>query len=727
MCGLTSRIINAGLAALLFLTLPPAAIGSGDQAPASVTRANWELAAGWDPGRTSARLGTLTVEPIWDADGSGFSYAVGAGDSAQSWRVDARRGRQHLIVAPVAASSAETPPAAGLPDYWNCSPDGSRAVYVRGNDLYLVATAAPEREIRLTADGRSDYTIGTDPVVHGDDDNEPRVPDVVWSPDSRRFAFLRCDNSQVADLWWIDHLATPRPALKTLKYPFPGEPVTRCELWICSVDDHSLRRLEAERWPDQDLTSMSHETMVWSEDGRTLLFERRSRDFKMVDLCAAEPTTGRVRTLAEERMDGEVFTRPPVLLDESGTSLLWWSRRTGWGHWYRLESNGAPHPLSAGDWNALDVVDVDRKRGLVYFMGAGREKGVNPYYQLLYRCRLAGGKVERLTPEDGFHEITFSPDHRCFVDNWSRPDQPYRSVLRNAEGRLLLELRTADTAALDAAGYRPPRVFTALAADGKTELWGLIYLPFDFDPARRYPLVTRVYPGRQGEYIPWSYSPVTGESYLAQLGLVVVRFGNRGGTFERSLEYGDYGRDDFRGYGLDDKRTVIEQLGARHRWIDLSRVGIFGGSSGGYMTISAMLEHPDFFKVGVAMTAPNDPAAYYNVWAERYAGVTQIADQEGAVRWECGPAAGNAELADRLAGRLLMINGEADEFVHPLHAMRMADAFVRAGKRFDMLFISGAGHDLGDWRYLYSVILEYFADHLLGDRRQSVDTLLRPR
>jgi dipeptidyl-peptidase-4 len=723
---LISQSIFRGAALLLFLTRPQGAIGGEGQAPAPVVRANWELAARWDPGQISARLGTLTVEPIWDADGSGFSYEVGTGDSTRTWRVDSRRRHQHLIVAPAAESPTVAPPAADTPDYWKRSPDGSWAVYVRGNDLYLVAIATPERETRLTTDGRSDYTIGTDPVVRGDDNSEPRAPDVVWSPDSLHFAFLRCDNSQVADLWWIDHLATPRPTLRTLKYPFPGESVSRCELWICGVDDRSLLRLETERWPDQDLTSMSHEAMCWSEDGRTLLFERRSRDFRMVDLCAAEAATGRVCTLVEERMDDEVYTRSPVLLNESGTSLLWWSRRTGWGHWYRLESHGALRPLSTGDWNALDVVDVDRKRGLVYFMGAGREKGLNPYYQFLYRCRMAGGDVRLMTPEDGFHEIAFSPDHCCFVDNWSRPDQPYRSLLRNADGRLLLELRKADTVALDTAGYRPPWVFTALAADGKTELWGLIYLPFDFDPARRYPLVTRVYPGRQGEYIPWSFTPATGEGFLAQLGFAVVRFGNRGGTFERSREYREYGRDDFRGYGLDDKRTVIEQLGVRYPWIDLDRVGIFGGSSGGYMTISAMLEHPDFFKVGVAMTAPNDPAAYYNVWAERYAGVTQVADSNGAQRWEFGAAPGNIELADRLAGHLLMINGEVDEFVHPLHAMRMADAFVRAGKRFDMLFIPGAGHGLGDWRYLYSVILEYFADHLLGDRRETVDTLLKP-
>jgi dipeptidyl aminopeptidase/acylaminoacyl peptidase len=722
-----SELPCRAVAMLIFLALPPGASSGEGQAPVPVTRANRELAARWDPDQTSARLGTLTIRPIWDVDGSGFSYTVGTGDSARSWQVNPRRGRQQPVTAPVAEPSADGPPTAQIPDYWSRSPDGLRAVYLRGNDLYLVETGVSAQEIRLTNDGRSDYTIGTDPVVHGGDSDEPRAPEVAWSPDSRRLAFLRSDNSRVADLWWIDHLAMPRPTLRTLKYSFPGEPVPRVELWICAVDDRSLLRLETGRWPDQDLTSLSHETMCWSEDGRTLLFERRSRDFRMVDLCAAEAATGRVRTLVEERMDDEVYTRSPVLLDDSGTSLLWWSRRTGWGHWYRLESRGVLRPLSTGDWNALGVVDVDRKCGLVYFMGTGREKGINPYYQFLYRASLAGGDVRLLTPEDGFHEIAFSPDHRCFVDNWSRPDQPYRSMLRNADGRLLLELRRADTTTLDAAGYQPPRVFSALAADGKTEMWGLIYLPFDFDPARRYPLVTRVYPGRQSEYIPWSFRPVTGESYLAQLGFVVVRFGNRGGTFERSREYREYGRDDFRGYGLADKRTVIEQLGARYPWIDLDRVGIFGGSSGGYMTISAMLEHPDFFKVGVAMTAPNDPAAYYNVWAERYAGVTQIADREGTVRWECGPAPGNAELADRLAGRLLMINGEVDEFVHPLHAMRMADAFVRAGKRFDMLFIPGAGHDLGDWRYLYSVILEYFADHLLGDRQENVDTLLRPR
>jgi len=276
-----------------------------------------------------------------------------------------------------------------------------------------------------------------------------------------------------------------------------------------------------------------------------------------------------------------------------------------------------------------------------------------------------------------------------------------------------MELETTDVSRLEGAGWKPPEIFSAKSADGVTDQWGVMYKPHDFSPDKSYPIVTRAYPGRQSEFIPLEFYPVTIESTLAQLGFIVVRFGNRGGCPERGLAYREHGRDDFRDYGLDDKKVVIEELAQRHSWIDIERVGMVGSSSGGFMTVSAMLVHSDFFKVGVAMTAPNDPSVYYNVWAERYYGIEKVKGDDGVERWECKPDS-NIELAKYLEGN-----------VYPAHLYRMADAFIKAGKRFDMFVVPGADHSLGDPNYLYGMMMDYLVEHLLGERRPGADALMR--
>jgi dipeptidyl aminopeptidase/acylaminoacyl peptidase len=379
--------------------------------------------------------------------------------------------------------------------------------------------------------------------------------------------------------------------------------------------------------------------------------------------------------------------------------------------------------VTQGAFNVDEVMAVDEAEGLMYFQANGREAGRNVYYRHAYRTGLDGRGLHLLTPEDAEHRCVLSPSRRYLIDTYSRVDLEPRSLLRTARGDLVLKLEISDISCLTAAGWRAPEVFKAKSADGVTDQWGVIYKPFDFDANRKYPIVTRVYPGRQQEGVPREFWPVTAEMSLAQLGCVVVQFGNRGGTFERGAKYRSHGRDEFRDYGLADKKAVIEELARRHPWIDDKRVGIFGGSSGGFMTVSAMLTYPDFFQVGVAMTAPNDPSIYFNMWAERYGGVKRVDNEDGSVSWDC-QVEGNLELADRLRGRLLLVYGEQDQLVHPAQLYRMAQAFVTAGKRFDMFVVPGAGHDLGDWEYPYGLVWDYFAEHLIGAKRDGAEALL---
>ena len=759
----------AATALLPVLFSPASAARAPAAAPAPAERgANWELAAAWRPDSLIERTHDTEVEPRWLPDGR-FWYRYRTSEGLRYWLVDpalrtreplfdhdrlaaslsalggrpvdARRldlrdlavlddGRLRFTVAgftleyaPSSGRLASVTPPPPRPAWADLSPDGALCVFQRGNELWLVESDDPDStEHRLSAGGAPGYAWGTDWETVPGDDPARRWVWVNWSPDSRCLCAFRADVREVPDLWRVDHLHRPRPELRTYKCPMPGDPLARWELWIYHHPSRRLVKVDADRWPDQDLTDLAAPATTWNATGDTLYFVRRSRDYTMVDLCAADPATGASRLLIEERLDDAmVYIRAPFLLPGRG-ELLWWSMRDGWGHWYRYGLDGSPRGrVTAGAYHAGEILAVDREAGDVWLLANGREAGRNPYYRHLYRVPLAGGEPRLLTPEDAEHGVFVAPDRRCFVDNVSRVDLPTRSVLRGPGGETLLELETADTSDLDAAGWRPPEVFRALSADGATELWGVLYKPFDFDSTLRYPVVTRVYPGKQSEFVPRAFQPVNGETHLAQLGMIVLRFGNRGGCPERGLAYREYGRDDFRDYGLADKRAVIEQLAARHAWIDAGRVGIYGGSSGGFMTVSALLVHPDFFKVGVAMTAPNDPGGYYNIWVERYAGVREEFGADGARRWVPAPAPGNIELAHRLRGRLLMVYGEADENVHLLHLMRMADALVKAGRRFDMFVIPGADHGLGDWRYHLGLTRDYFAEHLLGDPPRGAD------
>lgn len=790
------------LLAILFGAACAAFLRAQDLKLKKSEKANWELAENWLPNKTHERLLSTDLVPNWLPGEDRFWYRYLRADGRHYLLVDpAKRTKSPLFdreklgealtgatgtevdgsklemenieiegdtlsfvfegarwaylvkknrleALPGPEEGEEVKDAAKGPETWaTVAPDGAVCVYARGNDLYVCSPENPTAsEKKITSDGAFGLSWGNEWELVADNDTERRPVPAAWSPDSSKFAILRADLREVGDLWLVDHLAEPRPVLKTYKCPFPGEKVARWELWVWHREGDRMVRVEAERFEDQTLDDLFVSTLWWGPDSSTLFFPRRSRDYRMVDVCAADPASGMVRTLLEERIEGMVYIREPMVLP-NGEGYLWWSMRDGWGHLYRYDAAAQlRNQVTAGEWTVEEVLGVDGEQRVIYFTACGREAGRNPYYTHFYRVNYDGTGLELLTPEDAHHQVALAPGHTCFVDNCSRMDTPTRCLLRDMRGKLLRQLEAADITPLTEAGWKPPEVFRALAADGVTEMWGVMWKPFDFDSAKRYPVATRVYPGRQDEYIPLAFNPVSAEATLAQLGVIVVRFGNRGGTPKRGLAYREYGRERFRDYGLADKRAVIEQLGQRHRWIDLDRVGIYGGSSGGFMTVSAMLVDPDFWKVGVAMSAPNDPGIYFAHWVERYKGVETVEcgdgpehakgvenagagaerskDVENAAggdgdraenkRWEAH-AEGNVELAANLEGKLLMINGAQDENVHPAHLYRMADALIKANKRFDMFIVPGAGHGLGGWRYLYGMVWDYFAEHLIGD------------
>ncbi|MFV2007694.1 MAG: prolyl oligopeptidase family serine peptidase, partial [Longimicrobiales bacterium] len=466
-------------------------------------------------------------------------------------------------------------------------------------------------------------------------------------------------------------------------------------------------------YPDSDEPRRS----LWlSDSSDELYFWRRSRDQRRLDLMVADASTGETRVLIEERLNTYVENRNPELL--SNGDVLWWSERDGWAHLYRFAADGTlKNRLTEGPFSVRRIVGVDETAGVVYFMANAREDGEDPYYQHLYRVGLDGSGLQLLDPGDFDHRTSLGESNRFFVDNFSRVNTVPASALFDARGRKIMDLEESDFSQLFEAGYEFPEPYSVKADDGVTDLYGVMYKPVDFDPSKKYPIVAYVYPGPQTESVSKFFSTNAYEYALAQFGMIVITVGNRGGNPARSKWYHNYGYGNLRDYGLADKKIAIEQLADRHDFIDIDRVGIYGHSGGGFMSTAAMLVYPDFFKVAVSSSGNHNNDIYNANWSEKHHGITEVVDDEGEVTFEYDIEK-NSDLAANLKGRLLLTTGDEDNNVHPAGTLRMAEALIKANKRFDFFIFPGQRHGYGNMRdYWFWLRAEYFVRNLLGDDR----------
>jgi dipeptidyl-peptidase-4 len=491
--------------------------------------------------------------------------------------------------------------------------------------------------IQLTEDGVEDYsfagggggfgfgrgnetgTRGTPPPITPDRKTRPNVS---WSRDSKAFYVTRSDSRGVQDLWVINSLATPRPTLEKYKYPMPGEPAIRkSELFTFTRDSKKLVRMTP-HWKDENYSN-TH----FGKSGDEFRFIRRDRLLRHIEFCAINLASGEAKCLVTEGFENANILTLSYRYLEDTDEMIWWSERSGWGHFYLYDRNGTlKNPITSGTYHASRLVDVDTKNRLLYFTANGREPSENIYFEHLYSVRLDGTGLTLMDPGNATHRSTLSPSKQFVVDNCSRVDVAPRSILREASGKELVVLEEADLSRLAEAGWRLPETFTVKAADGVTDLYGNMWKPFDFDPNKKYPIIVNVYPGPQTEGVTHTFASTSGTMQLAQLGFIVVQVGHRGGAPNRSKAYGSFGYFNLRDYGLADKKYAIEQLAARHAFIDLNRVGIYGHSGGGFMTAAALLQKPynDFFKVGIATSGNHDNNIYNNSWSERYHGLKEV-------------------------------------------------------------------------------------------------------
>ncbi|HEX5436792.1 MAG TPA: DPP IV N-terminal domain-containing protein [Gemmatimonadaceae bacterium] len=641
-------------------------------------------------------------------------------------------------------------------DFRNFSPDSSAFVFAKDHNLYLVEVGRPDT-VQITTDGVKDYSYGfqdTSRIQFLEQNQrrearkrarDPRVrANVVWSPDSRAFAGTRNDSRKVKDLYLINSLAQPRPTLYTYKYAMPGEVnVPQQELFVYRRGDKAVKQLNVHKWRDQRLMDVH-----WTTGSDKVRLVRRDRLQRNLELIEVNVATDSIRTLLTETVKHAALDPEPVRYVHRGGDMIWWSERSGWGQYYLYDFNGHfKRPLTTGAWHADRIVQVDTLRGVVWLTGEGREPGENPYFEHLYRVNGDGTGFALVDSGDYNHDETLSPTKRYSVDNYSRVDYPTRSVIRDATGRVVMKLESADVSRLVAMGWKPPKRFVVKAADGITDIYGNMWKPFDFDSTKKYPIIANVYPGPQTESVNIPFSANGLPQELAQLGFIVIQLGNRGGSPLRSEAYHRYGYYNLRDYALADKKAGIEELAERYPFIDINRVGIYGHSGGGFLTAAAMLEPPynDFFKVGVASSGNHDNNIYNQNWSEENHGLRLIARGSAADsgrarggrrgrRQSPGPSVmsdtmtaddslqfqihvpTNIELAPNLKGDLLLVTGDMDNNVHPANTIRLVNALIKANKRFDFMIMPGKPHGYGDLTpYFDRMLMEYFAEHLLGD------------
>jgi dipeptidyl aminopeptidase/acylaminoacyl peptidase len=647
------------------------------------------------------------------------------------------------------------------PGWAQVSPDGKTILFARGHNLFMMDAENYKlaqkdfgdqkvQEVQVTIDGVEHYgferrlseeartTLKKDQKGDTGHKDGPRVPAIpaVWARDSSKFAMVRTDTRKVADLWVINSLAQPRPKLETYRYAMPGEEnVDQQELLIFDRASRQRVAAKADAFKDQTLQIATGVTTArdrekektepkWLGDGAdTLYFLRSSRDLHRVDVCSASTATGAVKPIIEERLNTYIETQPLWTVG-SGQEFIHWSERDGWGHYYLFDASGAlKNQITSGEFVTGPITYVDEKLRVMYFMANGREPGEDPYLTHMYRVNLDGTGLKLLDPGDASHAAVMSDNGKYFIDTYSQVNTAPKSELFDATGLKVADLEQTDISALTDAGFKFPEPFKVKADDGVTDLYGVMYKPFDFDPGKKYPIIAYVYPGPQTESVTKTFSPRSASMSLANMGFIVVEVGNRGGNPQRSKWYHNYGYGNLRDYGLSDKKAAIEQLARKNAWIDLQKVGIYGHSGGGFMSTAAMLVYPDFFKVAVSSSGNHENNVYNRWWSEKHNGVKEVTDKDGKVKFEYAIDR-NSDIAKNLKGRLLLVTGDMDDNVHMANTMRLADALIKANKRFDMFVLPGQRHAYGPMAdYFFWVRADYFAQHLLGSSADTVDLL----
>lgn len=599
------------------------------------------------------------------------------------------------------------------------SPDGKRAAFVRDWNLWVRDTAT-NAETQLTTDGVKDYGYATDNA--GWTHSERAV--VLWSPDSKKIATFQQDQRQTGEMYTATTNVS-HPKLDAWKYPLVGdEHVTMIERVIVDVDTPKVTRFDMK--PDQHRSTLCDDVschggwddVQWATDGKTIAFVSTSRDHKDETVRIADVATGKVR---------DVFSEHAATFFESGydavnwrylperNEFLWFSQRQNWGNLYLYDATTGKlkRQVTRGDWNVANILYLDPKTGDLLLAGVGRESGEDPYYRKVYSTNLDGKNLKLLTPEDANHQVTVSKDGRYIVDVYSTPHSAPIAVLRDNNGKVIQELARGDLSRLEAAGWTAPETFHVTAHDGKTQVYGLLFKPANFDSSKKYPVINYIYPGPQGGSFNLSshgFASSRGDNNaLAQLGFAVVLIEGMGNP-GRSKAFHDAYLNDIGINAVPDQISGMKELATRYPWIDMERTGMWGHSGGGNATAATMFRYPGFIKVGISESGNHENRNYEDDWDEKWVGLVKK-NADGTTNYD---SQANAQYAKNLTGKLMLAHGMMDDNVPVSNTMLVVDALEKANKDYDLVIFPHAHHGYADMAmYMMRRRWDYFVTNLM--------------
>jgi dipeptidyl-peptidase 4 len=581
------------------------------------------------------------------------------------------------------------------------SPDGKQKAFYRDRNLW-VSNAKGGDETPITTDGsdKSRIKYGTASWVYGEELAQRTA--MWWSPDGKRIAYYRFDESQVPDYFLqLDQTAIQsKPDVEA--YPKAGAPNPIVDLFVYDLESKKTVRMDVRDGKPFENDAVGHYVyrVAWSVDGKELLFNRTNRRQNVMEFTAADPETGKSRVIIREEWPPSWVTNsPPMQHLKDNRRFVWQSERTGWKNYYLYDLTGQQlATLTNHPFDVANIVRVDEAAGVMYYMA---RSGDNPMMLQLHRVGLDGAGDKRLTDPVFHHTVDLAPDGKHIVDVAQTHDSPPVTRLLDADGNVLADLAASDLTQFDKLGLKRAEMLRFKAADGETELYGLLHFPSNFDPARKYPLLVQVYAGPNTNGASEAFAP---PNPLAEYGFLVARFDSRsaGGRGKRFLDaiYMKLGVTE-----IDDQAAGVKSLWDRP-YVDKTRVGIFGTSYGGYASVLCLLRHPDVFQAACASSPVTDYRHYDTIYTERYMGLPQ----ENKSAYDAGSA---MTYADKLKGRLMIYYGTADNNVHPNNSMQLIRALQRTGKSFEVQVGPDAGHSsLSPQR-----MMEFFIENLVMNQK----------
>ncbi len=682
-----------------------------------VTGTDYEKATKALAFNTSKLVYRYNVNPTWLPDGR-FWYSVNVEGGKEFVLINPADGSRKTGADKKAILPDDKPAARRGGFLESISPDGKKAAFIKDWNLW-VRDFDSKKETQLTFDGVKDFGYATDNAgwTHSD------RPIMLWSPDSKKIATFQQDQRMVKDMYLVK-TTVGAPVLEAWKYPLPEDKeIIQIHRVIIEVDIPKVIRLkipsDARRGSLSDDISSGgpYDDNEWNADASKLAFVSTSRDHKIEKVRIADAATGDVKEIFEEIVATQYESGQGTInnrfLDKTN-EFIWYSERDDWGHLYLYDvtTEKLKNQITKGAFVVTQLLRVDEANRVLYFNANGREPGRDPYFSHFYKINFDGTGLTLLTPELGNHNINISPDGQYFTDNYSQPNVPPVSVLRDMNGKLITTLEKTDISKLLATGWRPPEPIKVRSADNKWDLYGLMFTPSNIDKTKKYPIVNYIYPGPQGGGVGTrNFGPARGDHQaLADLGFIVIIIDGACNP-DRSKSFHDACYGDMGANTLDDQVAGIKQLAAKRAYMDLDKVGVWGHSGGGFATADAMFTYPDFYKVGISESGNHDNRNYEDDWGERYIGLMKTGP-DGKNNYA---EQANQINAGKLKGKLLLAHGGMDDNVPPYNTYLVVEALQKANKDFDLIIFPNARHGYGaESYYMTRRRWDYFVKNLAG-------------